>query len=101
MKTFDELWNACETFHQQISPDASISNIIDGLLMKISLYQAIDARHEIPEEERQQAKSRAMGEILLTLTHLSLKDNLNVFEALAIALRYRNAEFFEQKYQTI
>lgn len=96
---FEELWEKCENLHQEVNAEASLPVILEELLMKVNLYKAIDAKPEIPEEERQKAKSRAMGEILLTLTHMSLKDNINVFEALGVALQYRSVSFFNQKYQ--
>lgn len=87
---FEELWEKCELLFKDTSKDDSISTIIEELLMKLNLYRVIDSKMEIPEEERVKIKSRTMGEILLSLTHLSYKDNINVFEALSIALQYRN-----------
>lgn len=87
---FEELWEQCEQFHQKSSDgNIPVEVLMDELLMKINIYKALDQRHELPEEARQKAKSRTLGEILLTLTHLSLKDNINVFEALGIAVQYR------------
>lgn len=94
---FEELWERCEKFHQEASNDSSL---MDELMMKVNLYKVIDQKTEVPEEERQKLKSRAMGEILLTLTGMSLKDNVNVFEALSIALQYRSVEHYSQKYPT-
>lgn len=94
---FEELWERCEKFHQEASSDSSL---MDELMMKVNLYKVIDQKTEVPEEERQKLKSRAMGEILLTLTGMSLKDNVNVFEALSIALQYRSVEHYSQKYPT-
>ena len=56
--------------------------------MKVNLYRSIEAK-ELPENEKVKVKSRIMGEILLTLTHLSYKDNLNVFESLNLAMQYK------------
>lgn len=95
---FEELWERCEQFHQQASPDNSMEAIIEELLMKINLYKMIDLKTEMPEEDRQKAKSRTLGEILMTLTQVSLKDNINVFEALGVALQYHNIGFFNKKY---
>lgn len=95
---FEELWEKAEKLHQQDNSEESIPALMEELLMKIGLYQAIDAKLELPEEDKQKAKSRALGEILLTLTHVSLKDNINVFEALGIALHYRNITLFSKKY---
>lgn len=85
---FEELWEKCEEMHEGLDG----SNIMDELSMKINLYKMLDSKPEIPAEDLQKAKSRALGEILLTLTHLSLKENINVFEALSIARQYRSIE---------
>ena len=89
---FEELWEKCEKFHQEAGNNDPVSTIVNELMLKVDLYKMIDAKIEIPEEERQKAKSRTMGEILLTLTCLSLKDNINVFESLSIAQQYRRLE---------
>lgn len=95
---FEDLWEKCEELHRQANADLSTEALIDELMMKINLYQAIDAKIELSTEDRQIAKSRTMGEILLTLTHMSFKDNVNVFEALSVALQYHSIGFFNQKY---
>lgn len=94
---FEELWVKCENFFKD-KADIGTQNVLDELALKVNLYKMIDAKTEIPEDERQKIKSRTLGEILLTLTYLSLKDNVNVFEALSIALQYRSVEHYSQKY---
>ena len=89
---FEELWEKCENIHKTLNTDDSVVSIIEELVMKINLYKAIDARPEIPEEERNKIKLRALCEILFTFTNLSFKDNLNVFEALNVAQQYRQLE---------
>jgi hypothetical protein len=91
---FEVLWEQAENFQKDGSANASVQQIIDELGMKINLYKAIDSKTEIPEEDRQKVKSRTLGEILLTLTALSLKDNINVYESLNIALQYRSLDHY-------
>lgn len=91
---FEVLWEQAENFQKDGSANVNVQQIIDELIMKINLYKAIDAKTEIPEEDRQKVKSRLMGEILLTLTSLSLKDNINVYESLNMALQYRSVDFY-------
>jgi hypothetical protein len=86
---FEELWEKCENLHKELGHDDNVLTIIDELAMKINLYKLIDGKIDVPIEERQKIKSRTMGEILLTLTNLSLKDNINVFESLSIAQQTR------------
>jgi hypothetical protein len=95
---FEELWEKCEQLYKDSKSDGDVQSILDELLLKVNLYKAIDAKAEIPPEERQKMQSRTLGEILLTLTHLSLKDNVNVYEALSMALQYRSIEKYSQKY---
>lgn len=93
---FEDLWNKCESLHD--GKAGSAAEIFDELILKLNLYKALDQKSEIPETELQTIKSRTMGEILLTLTKLSLKDNLNVYEALNIAMQYRSIDLFSKKY---
>lgn len=86
---FEELWEKSEQYHKDSNGDNSVLSLINELVMKLNLYNAIEQRTELPAEEKKSSKSRIMGEILLALTHLSLKDNINVFDALSIALQYR------------
>lgn len=94
---FEKLWEQAEEFQKDGSANSNIQQIIEELMMKISLYKAIDSKTELPEEDRQKVKSRTLGEILLTLTSLSLKDNINVYESLNMALQYRSVDFYVRK----
>jgi hypothetical protein len=94
---FEEIWNKCEELQQEIVANESITSILDELTIKIGLYKALSQK-KIPEQERESIKSRTMGEILLTLTKLSMKDNINVYEALNIAMQYRSIGHYSQKY---
>lgn len=86
---FEQLWEDCEKHHQETKGDTSVLMLINELVMKLNLYNALEQRTELGNEERNVSKSRIAGEILLALTHLSLKDNINVFDALNTALQYR------------
>jgi hypothetical protein len=97
---FEELWEKCENFYQETKLITDSKTLLEELDLKMNLYRAIDSKEEIPAEEKQKAKSRLLGEILLTLTGLSLKDNVNVFEALSIALQYRSSDFYFRQSKT-
>jgi hypothetical protein len=84
---FEQLWEKCENYHQKSGDKSTTTTILDELVMKISLYKALDAQTNLPDIL--QIKSRALGEILLTLTNLSAKDNINTYEALSLALQHR------------
>jgi len=89
---FEELWEKCENLHKDGIDKQTILTIMDELAMKINLYKIVDSKQEVSIEDRKKIKSRTMGEILLTLTNLSLLDNINVYNALNIAHQYRAAE---------
>lgn len=94
---FELLWEKAEEFQKDGSANTTVQQIIEELMMKVSLYKAIDSKTEIPEEDRKKVKSRTLGEILLTLTALSLKDNINVYESLNMALQYRSLDFYVRR----
>ena len=97
--SFSELWEKCENFHKEYSADDSVSNIIASLNMKLGLYAAIANKSDIVTEDMEKAKSRLMGEILLSLTALSLKDNINVFESLNTAQLHHSIGVYSIKHQ--
>lgn len=95
---FERLWVQCEELQKDAAEHTEVKTIIDEMMMKLGLYKTVDAQiSHITEEERPKVKSRALGEILLTLTCLSMKDNINVFEALATALHYRTIQHLDKK----
>lgn len=97
---FEELWEKCEQLHQEFTKDDQVMSLIDQLILQLNLYKVVDLKSEIPEEERQKIKSRTFGEILLTLTNLSLKDNINVFSALNSAYQFSSVDSYASKYNT-
>lgn len=98
MKHFEELWEESEKLHKDVISSSNTSELINELIMKINVYKVIDLKTDIPNEERQKIKSRTFGEILLTLTQMSLKDDINVFDALNTAYKYRSIEYYSSKY---
>jgi hypothetical protein len=96
---FEDLWEKGEQFHKDTAPDDSVQSIIDEAIIKLNLYKAIDLKSEIAKEEKDKIKSHTLGEILLSLTNLSLHDNINVFESLSTALKYRTIQSYNEKYK--
>jgi len=95
---FEDLWEKCESFHKENSGDESSADIVQELTMKLGLYSAIIQKSEVSSDDMEKAKSRLIGEILLSLTALSLKENINVFEALQSALTQRSINHYSDKY---
>ena len=96
---FEELWERCENFHKENNQSGSSTDSdIAELMMKLNLYKFLSTKTDMPEEDLLKIKSRALGEILLLITKLSLKDNINTFTALKEALEYKSIEVFSEKY---
>ena len=95
---FENVWEQAENFHKNANLGADASQILDELNLKIELYKTIDTNKEHLKEESSNIKSRLFGEILLSLTNLSLIDNINTFEALMLALQQRSVDVFDKKY---
>ena len=88
---FENLWEKCEKLHlDESNNEMDSQSILDELAMKINLYRSVDQKTEVPPEELKIIKSRLLGEILLTITNISLKDNIDVFEALMMAYNYHS-----------
>lgn len=85
---FEDLWQSCEDFNKD-KKEETISSLLEELEYKIALYKVIDNKKDIPKEEKFKIKSRTLGEILLSLTNISLIDDINVYESLSQALQYR------------
>jgi hypothetical protein len=94
---FEDLWEKCENlFSDTISAD-STSDIIKELLVKINIYKTIH-ESDYKSEDLHNIKLRTFGEILLTLTNLSLKEQINVFKALASSYTYKAIEYYSKKH---
>lgn len=94
---FEELWVQCEELQKRAAFTTDVKIIMDEIMLKMQLYKTLDSKiAEMPEEERAKVKSRALGEILLTLTCLSMKENIDVFEALSTALNYRTIQHLDK-----
>lgn len=97
IKHFETLWEDSEKYHKE-SSGSSVSAILAELILKINLYQSIDENDKFPEDQKKKVKLHTFGEILMTLTQLSLKDNINSYAALAAALQYKKIEDLSNKY---
>jgi hypothetical protein len=97
---FEELWEKCEKLHSEFAKDDSAESLLQKVILQINLYKIIDLKTDIPKEDREKIKSRTFGEILLTLTNLSLKDNINVFSALHSAYQFTSIDAYASKYNT-
>lgn len=97
---FEDLWVQCEKLHEESNKKDSATLLLDELMMKLNLYRVIAEKTEGASAELQKMKDRAMGEVLLVLTKISAKENINVYEALSIAAQYHSIQHYTQKYPT-
>jgi hypothetical protein len=95
---FEDLWEKCEKFHSEFSNYENADQIIDELILKLNLYKAVRLQ-ELPPEEKNKICSHTLGEVMLTLTNVSLRDNINVYQALNTALQYKSIPEYVKKYQ--
>lgn len=93
---FEDLWEKCESFHKNSSSEDNSLLILKELELKSGLYSAL--KDKPINEEINKIRTRLFGEILLTLTNLSLRENINVFQALQLALQHREIETYSKKY---
>lgn len=96
---FEELWEESEkTLHDEISVSSS-EELIAEIIGKLSVYSALDTNSLFAEDDKSRLKTHTLGKILLSLTKLSAKDNVNVFAALKTALDEAKINLFESKYK--
>ncbi len=88
MMHFENVWEECEKSHGEITSE-NINTILSELELKINFYKKIIEISKEPSEDIQNIKSRTLGEILYTLTKISLKENINVYESLKISFESR------------
>lgn len=96
-KHFENLWEDAEKCYLETNNSTSPDSILDELSYKITFYKSVH-QGNITEEEKQKIKSHLFGEILMTLTQLSLKDNINSYKALQSAIYYKNIDNLDKKY---
>jgi hypothetical protein len=83
---FEDLWEKSENFIKNNFSDETLDDIFNALNMQLYLYKELDKK-EISNEERIKVKSHLLGEVIFTITKISLKDNIDVFESLLTALK--------------
>lgn len=95
---FEHLWEQAENTFQMKT--FSLEEVINNLLLKINLYHSFVEKmnNDVSDEEVSKIKTHLMGEILLTLTQLSYKENINVFQALKMSLDFNNVNLLNDKW---
>jgi len=98
LKSFDQVWEEGEAlFKDQVSPD-DLEPALKELELKIGIFRLLSEKKEIPPEEMKAMKMKTMGEILLSMTHISLLENINVYAALKETVLYRSIDHYAEKH---
>jgi hypothetical protein len=78
-KHFEELWETSEKLFD--AEKLNVDSILNELQAKISLYRMLGTG-SFDADELMRTKTALMGKILVAMTKLSLKENVNTFLAL-------------------
>jgi hypothetical protein len=81
-KSFSELWEESEQLQKDSIVNSTPTSIIDELCAKLSIYKVLDSNMKLDEQEKKKLKFHTFGKILVSLTQLSLIDDINTFTAL-------------------
>ena len=83
---FETIWNKSEELIASEVSKQPTAPIIEELIAKLALYKALDLNDKIPEEEKQKLKTHLFGKLLIALSKLSFKENVNVYTAMKQAM---------------
>jgi len=86
-KHFEELWEAAESYYLDTIKETAASSILDEAILKLTLLRSIDTYTEVQDDQKSKMKIMAYGEAMMALTQYSLKENINAFASLYLALR--------------
>lgn len=91
-KHFEDLWGEAEALYKDNINHLSQNDIIQELLLKINLFKALEGKTLSFAKDQVETKTRMLGEILLTIAQLSAKDNINVYEGMLRAVKFRSSD---------
>lgn len=83
--TFEDIWNTAENKNKLSLFNENINSIIEEIKLKLEMYNNLN-NLDISPEELNKLKTISFGEILFSLSKISLLDNINV----AAGLHYKN-----------
>lgn len=88
-KHFENLWEDAEALFQENVKHLNSDDIIQELLMKIQLFKTFSNANLTFANDYDITKTRLLGEIVLTISQLSAKENINVYDGLYQAVKFR------------
>lgn len=95
---FENLWEDAE---KTLSDETNISSqeeLIKEIEAKLTVYNLL-CKASMPEQDLFRLKTHTLGKIILAITQLSAKDNINVFAALKVSLDEAKISVLENKYK--
>ena len=81
IKHFEDVWNESESLAARKYKDAPASVIIEKIKTLLGSYDALNTFAE-SMDVRNTLKRKYMGEILFLISALSIRDDVNIWEAL-------------------
>lgn len=96
---FEDLWESAEKTLQEDTDVSDSASILKEIYSKLTVYTALDSNASMSQEDRSRLKIHIFGKILLTITQLSYKDNVDVYKALKSALDEARISQLEEKYK--
>jgi len=99
IKHFEQLWEDAEKINAEINDGTPVTALVEELIQKLGVYRILDQNDKVPADEKIKLKSHLFGKILVLLTNLSLKDNINVYASLNNSIEDLKIDLFESKYQ--
>lgn len=83
---FEQLWVLCENEFKS-DTDTDLNEILNKIQVTIGLYKNLSSKPVT--EDLPRIKAHLIGELLLHLSHLSLKEDIDVFAAMKTALKFK------------
>ena len=95
MKHFEDLWTECESLFQDLPIESSLKD----LELKFALFKAVLLKkNEINGDEYDDAISKIFGELLFSLTQISMSENVNVYKSLFSILKTKEINLAKETY---
>lgn len=79
---FEELWNQAEVISNKVYKEQQPVDLVKELNDLFSNYSQLDNNVKLPDEVSKALKRQCIGQMLFIITHLSGKDNINIYSSL-------------------
>jgi hypothetical protein len=97
---FEDVWVQSEQLFSDTIGNVKVGQIIMEMQAKLSVYKTISEQDKLDPADLAKAKERLLGNIIMSLTKLSLKDNIDVFPALKGAIAEKKMTQIESSFHS-